>query len=74
MRSPINSCDNRRSATVAFFENLEEVVTRRSIERLKTPLRMSRCTPIAAVAAGEREVGEQLGHALDRLSPFVAER
>jgi hypothetical protein len=32
------ACDDRRSPTVAFFEDFEEVVAGGGIERLKTPI------------------------------------
>jgi len=42
--------DDRRAAAVAFFENLEEIVTSGGIEGLETPVasRMSSCTPPSA--------------------------
>jgi hypothetical protein len=40
--------DDRRSAAVAFFENLEEVVTRGGVERLAQSSRMRSCTPPSA--------------------------
>jgi hypothetical protein len=65
--------DDRRSAAVAFFENLEQVMTSGGIERLEPPvvedkqLHAAECAldaGIATIAAGEREIGEQLGNAL----------
>jgi hypothetical protein len=65
--------DDRRSAAVAFFENLEEVVARGSVERLEPPVvedeelhatERALDAGIATIAAGEREVSEQLGNAL----------
>jgi hypothetical protein len=51
--------DDRRSAAVTFFEDLEEVATG-GVERLK-PRRAPAGFGVAAVAAGEREVGKQTG-------------
>ena len=52
--------DDRRSAAVTFFEDhLEEVATG-GVERLK-PRRAPAEFGVAAVAAGEREVGKQMG-------------
>jgi hypothetical protein len=73
---------------VALFENLEQVVRRGGVERLETPVveheqlhtaERPLDAGIAGIAAGEREVGEQLGNALveDRTivaAGFVAER
>ena len=65
--------DDRRSPTVAFFEDFEEVVAGGSIERLKTPiiedeqLHTAKCPQqacIPAITARKREVGEQLWNAL----------
>jgi hypothetical protein len=62
--------EDRRSAAAAFFQNLEQVVTRGGVERLEAPVledqqlhasERARDAGIAPVAAGEREVGEQLG-------------
>jgi len=61
--------DDRRAAAVAFFENLEEIVTSGGIEGLETPVvedeqlyaaERALDAGIAAIAAGEREVGEEL--------------
>ena len=57
--------DDRRSAAVAFFENLEQIVTSGGIERLEAQSsRMSNCTPPTdrwtTVAAGQREVARSL--------------
>jgi hypothetical protein len=65
--------DDRRSAAVAFFENLEQVVTSGGIERLEPPVvekeqlyaaERSLDARIATVATGERKIGEELGNAL----------
>src|SRR5689334_18185116 len=65
--------DDRRSAAVAFFENLERIVTSSGIERLEPPviedeqLHAAECSldaGIATVAAGEREIREELRNAL----------
>jgi len=80
--------DDRRSAAIAFFEDFEEVVTSDAVEGLETPVveneqlnaaerPLDAC--IATIAAGEREIGEQLGNALVEdgaivATGFVAER
>ena len=73
--------DDRRSAAVAFFENLEQVVTSGGIERLETPVvedeqlhaaERPLDAGIAAIAAGKGEVGEQLGNALVEHRAIVA--
>ena len=73
--------DDRRSAAVALFENLEEVVTRGGVERLEPPVvedeqlhaaERALDAGIAAVAAGKCEVGEQLGNALVENGAIVA--
>jgi hypothetical protein len=65
--------DDRRSAAIAFFEDFEEVVTSDAVEGLETPVvedeqlhaaERPLNVSIAAVAAGEPEVGEQLGNPL----------
>jgi hypothetical protein len=75
--------DDRRSAPVAFFEDLEEVVTTGSIEGLKDEQLHAAERPLdagmAAIAADEREVGEQLRNPLVEngaivATGFVAER
>jgi len=73
--------DDRRAAAVAFFENLEEIVTSGGIEGLETPVvedeqlyaaERALDAGIAAIAAGEREVGEELGNALVENGAIVA--
>ena len=80
--------DDGGSAAVAFFKNLEEVVARGGVEGLETPViedeqlhaaERPLDAGIATVAAGEREIGEQLGNALVEdgaivATCFVAER
>ena len=62
-----------RAAAVAFFEDLVEVAAGAGIERVETPIvedekldavEAAHDPSVAAVAAGEREIGEQLGDAL----------
>ena len=79
--------DDRRSPTVAFFEDFEEVVAGGGIERRKTPIiedeqlhpaERPQQAGISAITARKREVGEQLWNALveDRsivATGFVAE-
>ena len=73
--------DDRRSPTVAFFEDFEEVVAGSSIERLKTPIiedeqlhtaKRPQQACIPAIAARKREVGEQLWNALVEDGSIVA--
>jgi hypothetical protein len=72
--------DDGRSAAVAFFEDFE-VVTGCGIERRKTPIieneqlhttERSQKMGITAIAAGAREIGEQLGNALIENRAIVA--
>ena len=65
--------DDGRAAAVTFFEDFEEVVTSGGVEGLETPViedeqlhpaERPQETGIATIAAGEGEVGEQLGNAL----------
>jgi len=65
--------DDRRSATVAFFKNLEEVMARGGVERLKPPIvedeqlhttERPLDAGISTIAASKCEIGEQLGNAL----------
>ena len=64
--------DDRRSPTVAFFEDFEEVVAGGGIERRKTPIiedeqlhaaKRPQQAGISAITARKREVGEQLWNA-----------
>ena len=73
--------DDGRSAAVSLFEYFEEVVARGGIERLKTPIvedeqlhatEGTQDAGIAAIAAGEREIGKQLGKALVEDGAIVA--
>ena len=73
--------DDRRSAPVAFLDNLKEVVTCGSVERLETPVIEDKelhaaerplDAEIAAIAAGEREIGKQLGDALVEDGAIIA--
>jgi hypothetical protein len=65
--------DDGRSSTITFFEDFEEVMTSGGIERLETPIvedeqlhtaERPQDASIAAVVAGECEIGEELGNAL----------
>jgi hypothetical protein len=65
--------DDRRASPVAFFEDFEEVVASGGIERIKAPIiedeqlhtaERPQDASVTAIAAREREVGEQLGNAL----------
>jgi hypothetical protein len=65
--------DDRRSPAVAFFEDFEEVVAGGGIERRKPPIiedeklhtaERPQQARITAIAAREREIGEQLWNAL----------
>ena len=80
--------DDGRSSAVAFFEDFEEVVACGGIEGFETPIvedeqlhaaERPQEAGVAAIAAGEREVGEELGNALVEngaivATGFVAER
>ena len=65
--------DDGRAAAVAGLEDLEKIVTSGGIERCEAPVvedeqldaaEHAQQPSIAAVATGEREIGEQLWHAL----------
>src|ERR1700720_1804735 len=69
------------ASTVALFEDFEEVVAGGGIERLKTPIiedeqlhtaKRPQQACIPAIAAREREVGEQLWNALVEDGSIVA--
>ena len=73
--------DYRRSTPVAFFEDFEEVVTSGSIEGFETPViedeqldtaERAQETGITAIAASEREVGEEFGNTLVEHGAVVA--
>jgi hypothetical protein len=64
---------DRRAAPVTLLEDFVEITTGAGVERFQTPIvedqeldtgKASQDASIAAVAAGERELGEQLGDAL----------
>ena len=72
---------DRRAAAVAFFENLEEIAAGAGIERFEAPIvedeelgagKGSQDAGMAAVAAGQRKIGEQLGDALVKDRAVVA--
>ena len=65
--------DEGSAAAVAVFDDLEQVAALLGPERLEAPVvedqqldtaERAHQTRVAAVAAGEREIGEQPGHAL----------
>ena len=73
--------DDGRAAAVAFFEDFEQVVAGGGVERLEAPVvedeelhaaEGAQDAGIATVAAGEREIGEQLGDALVEDGAVVA--
>jgi hypothetical protein len=80
--------EDRRAATVTFLEDLVEVTTGSSIERFEAPIvedqeldagEAAQDAGIAAIAAGERELSEQLGNPLVEnravvTTSFVTER
>ena len=80
--------DDGGAPAVAFFENLEEIMACGGVERFETPVIQDEelHTPkrpqeprIAAIAARQCEVGEELGNALIQnravvATGFVAER
>ena len=72
-----------RAATVAFFEDFVEVAAGAGIERIKSPIiedeelsagQGSHDAGMAAIAAGQREIGEQLGDTLIKDRSVVAAR
>src|SRR5690242_2504848 len=65
--------EDRRAAPITLLEDLIEVTTCAGVERFEAPVvedeeldagKAAQDAGIAAVAAGERELGEQLGDAL----------
>src|SRR4051794_39511462 len=69
--------ENGRAAAVAFFEDLVEVPAGASVEGIKTPIiedeelraiEAAHDAGIASIAAGERQIGEQLWDALEHRS------
>jgi hypothetical protein len=73
--------DDGRAATVAFLEDFEEVVAGLGIERLEPPIiedeeldaaQRAADASVAPVAAGERQVAEELWHALIEDGAMVA--
>ena len=65
--------EDRRAAPITLLEDLVEVTTCAGVERFEAPVvedkeldasKATQDTGIAAVAAGERELGEQLGDPL----------
>jgi hypothetical protein len=70
-----------RSPAVPFFENLQEIVSGLGVERLESPVvedeeldaaERAGDAGIAAIAAGERQLAEQLGDALIEDGAIVA--
>jgi hypothetical protein len=62
-----------RAAAVSFFEDLVEITAGATVERLEAPIiedekldavEAAHDAGIAAVAVGQRKIGEELGHAL----------
>ena len=73
--------EDGRAAAVAFFEDFVEIVAGAGVERLEPPVvedeeldagEGSHDAGIASVAAGQREIGEQLGDALVEHRAVVA--
>ena len=73
--------DDRRSAAVTLFENLEQVVTCGGVKRIEPPVvedeqlhaaERALDAGVATVAPGEGEIGEQLGNALVENGAIVA--
>ena len=73
--------DDGGAPAIAFFEDFEKIMTGGGIEWLKTPivqdeqLHAAECpqdASITTIAAGEREVGEELGRALIEDGAIVA--
>ena len=72
-----------RAAAVAFFEDFVEIAAGAGIERIEAPIieneqlragQGSHDAGMAAVAAGQRKIGEQLGDALIKNRAVVAAR
>ncbi len=72
--------DDRGSSSMAFFENFQQIMSCGGIERFETPVVKDEelHTPehpqepgITAVAARQREIGEELGNALIENGPVV---
>src|SRR5215208_7382127 len=72
---------DRRTAAVSFFEDLVEIAAGAGIERIETPIieneelgagEGSHDAGMAAIAAGQREIGEQLRDALVQDRAVVA--
>jgi hypothetical protein len=70
-----------RTPTVAFFEDFEEIVACGGIERFEAPIvedeqlhaaKRPQDAGIAAVATGEREIGEEFGDSLVEDGAVVA--
>ena len=66
-------CDDRRSASIAFFKDFQEIVTRAGVERLKAEVVEDQeigaaegfqKARMAAVSVGERELFAELGPAM----------
>jgi hypothetical protein len=73
--------DDSRSAAIAFFEDLEEIVARSGVERFEPPIvedeqlhtaERTQDASITAIAAGEREIGKQFWNALIEDGAVVA--
>ena len=73
--------DDCRSAAIALFEDFEEVMACGGIERFEARIvedeqlhtaERAQQADVAAIAAGEREVGEELGAALVKDGAIVA--
>jgi len=73
--------DDGRSAAVAFFEDLKKIVARGGIERFEAPIikdeqlhtaERPQDASVAAIAAGEREIGKQFWNALIEDGAVVA--
>src|SRR4051794_30937898 len=74
---------DRRTVAVSFFEDLVEIAASAGIERIKAPIveneelsggQGSHDAGMTAVAAGQREIREQLGDALIEHRAVVAAR
>lgn len=72
---------NGRAAAISFFEAFVEITARATVERLEAPIiedekldavEAAHDAGVAAVAVGQREIGEELGNALIEDQTVVA--
>ena len=73
--------EDGRAASISFFEDLVEIAAAASVERFEAPIiedekldavEAAHDASVAAVAVGQREIGEELGNALIQNGAVVA--